>query len=375
MCEVILPENSPVHSAIGKPYPRKSLAKRSAAFEACVLLHERNYIDKHLVSTYHKYLPQMRNAHLALTSKKTKAYINKLKPDLWKENLGSPPERLYLTIIELDSPEKLGRDYQPLALLTRRGLPAFPLFPLHVRVGEISNVVCTSVSRDLAIDAARLNELTEFTLRVFSDVYYKDFGKDVDNMAYWLAPVLKDWRELTLQQSTGQRIDWAAVSYVFNNLELPWSIDTPNDHLVNRYIIDRWAPERFYSIAIEPGLKPRDPVPEGAPPRKQRKSNQAPVDILDYTVSLFRKSRARATWRDDQPVIKVERIPMKLDFHDDYSEQEVVVPTVAYLCPEPLKISAASPFAPQSIIIANQFVVTSQCSTHVQHVCSHHPST
>jgi len=64
--------------------------------------------------------------------------------------------------------------------------------------------------------------------------------------------------------------------------------------------------------------------------------------ILDYTVSLFSKSRARATWREDQPVIRAERVLHRLNLLDERTEKEKTVNTRSYLCPEPLKVSAVS---------------------------------
>ena len=301
------------------------------------MLRERNFLDANLIPTYHKYLPQMRNAHLALNSKKTNAYTMKTKPDLWEKTRGSRPERLYATIIELETPGNLGRDCQPLALLTRTRLPAFPPFLLHVQVGKTSNVKCSSIKNDINVSASRLRDLTEFTLRIYKDIYNKTFETNEAEMTYWLAPVFEDWKQGAIQGNPEILIDWALVTYVRMNAEITWTVQTPHSQLINRYLIDRWdGGRRFFSTAIEPGLRPKDPVPDDAASHKYMNS------IIDYTVSLFAKSRARAKWREDQPVIRAVRVLHRLNLLDEHTEKEKTVKTRSYVCPEPLKFSAVS---------------------------------
>ena len=261
----------------------------------------------------------------------------KTKPSLWEYSRGSKPERLHVTIIELETPENLGRDCQPLALLTRTRLPNFPAFPLHVQVDKISNILCISIPTGFEIDPPNLQSLTDFTLRIYKDIYNKTFEMNEPMMTYWLAPVVEGWRQYTYQETPAKIIDWAMVTYVCERPEIPWSTDTPHDQLINRYLIDRWdGGRRFFSTAVEPDLKPRDPVPKDASSHKYMNN------ILDYTVSLFAKSRTRATWSEVQPVIRAERVLHRLNLLDEYSEKEKTVNTRSYLCPEPLKFSVVS---------------------------------
>lgn len=190
VCEVILPENSPVISAIGRPAARKSIAKRSAAFEACLLLRKGGHLDNHLIPTYHKQLPAMRNAHLALNMKQTNCYDMKIKPSLWENSRGSQAEVLFMTVLEVETPESLGRSYQPLALLTRTQLPDIPPFLLYLQVGKTTQLLSTSILRSVKLVGSSLAELNCFTLRIYKDVFNKEFEDNVPNMSYWLAPVV-----------------------------------------------------------------------------------------------------------------------------------------------------------------------------------------
>lgn len=214
VCEVTLPENSPVLSATGKPCTKKSIARRSAAFEACLMLHQKGFLDGNFVAIYQKYLPQMRNALLAINSKKTTSYNRITKPRLWEQTRGTQPEQLYLTMIELGSPKAVGRDCQPLGLLTRTRLPEFSPIRLHVDIGKTSDALSSSLSRSLSIDPGRLNELTDFTLSIYKDVYSKEFEHNVTKMTYWLAPAFEDWKHRGLKHDPERLIDWNLVAYV-----------------------------------------------------------------------------------------------------------------------------------------------------------------
>lgn len=348
VCEVILTEGSPIHSATGRPCSRKSLAKRSAAFEACCLLRQKGYLDKHLLPIYHKYLPQMRNAQLALNTNKRNSYVMKIKPSLWEQTRGSKPDRLYLTVIELEHPENLGRPCQPLALLTRTKLPDFPPFLLHLQIDKRSNVLCKSILRSLEVNTAMLSDLTQYTLCIFEDLFNKTYQYDEPKMTYWFAPVKKDWKRYTDQQAPDELFDWGLIKHVArlfrtsDHPETKWSIDIPHDQLVNRFLIDKWdGARRFFSVAIEPEVRPLDPIPgETFQERKQKHMN----NILDYSVSLWSASRAHFKWDEDQPVLRAERILHRLNYLDDFNEKEKKVTTTSFLCPEPFKFSAVSNF-------------------------------
>lgn len=351
-CEVVLPESSPVHSASGRPSSKKSLARRSAAFEACLLLRQGGHLDENLLSTHHRHLPAMRNAHLALNMNKSSNYDMRIKPLIWQETRGSSPTSLYMTIFSLDKPENLGRTSQPMALLTRSRMPAFPSVLLHLHVDRTSNLNFDSSRDSFSVSKDDLEKLNAFTLRIYKDVYNKKFEVNTAAMSYWFAPISKDYQGLTGRQALRHLLDWKTIDYVYENDFWEWSIDAPAHELENRYLVDRWdGGRRFWSLKVLPHLGPDDPVPHDAASHKYMAS------ILDYSVSLFPKARKKAVWRHDQPVIHAHRILHRLNWLDELTEKEVNVNNVAYVCPEPLLFSAVSPIP----------VLSDVC-------CSHHPS-
>ena len=285
----------------------------------------------------------MRNAHLALNMKKAHSYNMKIKPSLWEKTRGSLPSELFLTVLSLEDPENLGRSCQPLALLTRTRLPSTPPFPLHLQVGKVSQLLCTSISTGLVVDSTTLAELTEFTLRIYYDIFNKRFERNDPQMSYWLAPIVKTWEASRDYSPPSELIDWPVLARVSKYTDTPWTVDTPNNEITDRYLIDRWSgANRFYSLEIKPDMRPSDPVPEGTAKAKNMDS------IINYTTSyLFKNSKSKVKWEDDQPVIRAHKILHRLNLLDEITEKEKGVNTTAYLCPQPLKISAVTLWLPQ----------------------------
>ena len=190
----------------------------------------------------------------------------------------------------------------------------------------------------LAVGSTTLAELTEFTLRIYYDIFNKKFEANNLQMSYWLAPIVNTWRTSREYDPPSELIDWAVLAHVSQYTDTPWTVDTPDDEIIDRYLIDRWTgANRFYSLEIKPDLKPSDPVPEGTAKAKHMDS------IISYTTShLYKNSRSKAKWEDDQPVILAHKILHRLNLLDEITEKEKGVNTTAYLCPQPLKISAVS---------------------------------
>ena len=334
VCEVILPSSSPLHSATGRPQSRKMTARRSAAFEACMMLRKKDLINEYLLSTYRRLLPRLRNAHLAISTKKTTAYDMKPKPEAWSIGRGYVPTSLFITVMELGSPENLGLPCQPLALLTRNPLPDLPQFPLHLQIDKSSNLLSVSSDHAINLEGHELDLLDSFTLQIFLDVFHKQFESNKEEMSYWLAPVVLNWKA----RKDGDIIDWPTMKTVVDNPEgINWSIDAPVENYLNRYLIDRWnAGRRFFSLESEQNLRALDPVPIDAVEHKHMNN------ILDYSISLFKKSRERAKWVENQPVVKAHQLLQRIDWLDDFTDEQNQVNTKAWLCLQPLLVSAVS---------------------------------
>ena len=348
ICEVILPEESPLRGAVGRPSSTKQVAKCSAAFETCLLLRKGKYLDEYFRPIFTKQLPAMRNALLAVDSKKREAYDMRTKPEFWAP--GSVPEELFIAILSLEKPEALDRASQPLALFSRSPLPQLPSFILHFKSGHNSPVQCTPFSQPLKVDPSILRQLNTFTLCVFDDVFSKLYESDEAQMPYFLAPAkspavfdpntklhdLIAWDDLkTIEdyQTKWGKKPWEAMS---------WKHE-PDEFFTDKYIVDPYDGSRkFWSVRIAPQYKPLDPVPEDTVLRKGNRSAFLNSNITEYSCSLWAKARDQRTFDENQRVFEAQHIPLRRNLLDESAPSEEETPKRCFLILEPLKISPVS---------------------------------
>lgn len=340
-CEVILPENSPITFKTGRVHRKKAVAKCSAAFEMCLELRQKGYLDENLLSTMKKTAPAGANAQLAVSEKKKNLYPMRVKPEIWQIGLGNVPKVLYLTTVDMDA--GLDRPHQGLGLLTRMPLPQFPKFPIYLKDDETSHVIMVPLSKPVEVTAETLGLFTSYFHHVYEDIFHKDFETDPIKMYYWQVPLRRLEAPITASTAPEDVIDMAQVRSVCAKPEYRWTPEMPAELLPDKYIVDRGAGgRRFYSIRVMPNLKPLDPVPVNVPAWKWNDN------ILDYSVSLWKKDRARRKWDENQPVMEVEKIGHRrnwlavVDSKDDEEVKEIKGKNIAYLCPEPLRVSAVS---------------------------------
>lgn len=301
----------------------------------CIELLRAKYLDDRLLPVYKKALPAMRNAKLALDMKKKNTYTVRVKPTLWSEAPGVIPQRLYLTVIHLS--EGLDRPHQPLGLLTRSPLPKIPDFPLFLTSGKITMVTLQSLShKTVIVDTELATKLTKVTLRVFCDVFAKVFEFAPAIMSWWIVPLFN--KRAGLLADPIQLIDWPQINYISENEEFPWTPEMPNDFLHDKFFVDKYdGGRRAFTITVNPNLKANDPVPADAVQRKKHSD-----DILEYSNSLWKKSREYCTWIVDQPVVNAEKMLHRRNFLAAPTTAEKDLNTKVYLCPQPMRISALS---------------------------------
>ncbi|KAI8628167.1 hypothetical protein F5Y19DRAFT_486201 [Xylariaceae sp. FL1651] len=321
-CEVLLPDSSPIKSAIGRRASSKQVAKCSAAFEMCLKLKKHKHLDDNLRSTFTKRLPAMRNARLAISSKKRAEYPMRTKPYAW--SILVLPTRLFMMVIRLSSPEALGRPSRPLAFLTREPLPKLAMFPIYFGSQQTSDVECIPLPGGIDTPPAVVNGLNQFTLKVFKDVFSKEYASEPEKMPYFIAPLACSHNLDFLSMNRDQRafIDWDCISRIQS---APGDVECdnqPEQVFDDKFVTDPHDGSRkFYTIRRRPDLKPTDPQMPGVPKGQYQRKIQgesASCDIWNFSVSLWSKSRAKITMREDLPVVEAEYIPLRRNLLDRF---------------------------------------------------------
>lgn len=343
-CEVLLPDTSPIRGAIGRRATSKQVAKGSAAFELCLQLKKKKFLDDYLQSTFTKKLPSMRNAHLAISSKKRAEYPMRTKPDIW-DNRGMP-EKMFVTVFKMSSPEVLDRSSRPLAILTRQPLPQVAKFPLFFSRQRISDVECIPLHYAIETTPEDIELVNHFTLRVFDDIFSKEYRSEPEKMPYFLVP-LKNAHDFNYGGVTGDAralIDWDCLTTLQNAARcLDWQ-NKPDEFLKERFVVDPHDGSRkFYTVCRRHDLKPTDPEPPDAPKGQsgRKAMRNAPKDIWNYSISLWSKARSKLVVRHDLPVVEAEYIPLRRNLLDELDKSDIVERR-CFLVFETLKLSAVS---------------------------------
>ncbi|KAK5165182.1 Dicer-like protein 1 [Saxophila tyrrhenica] len=337
LSEVLLPPGSAVRSVIGRVHTKKTLAKRAAAFDACMELRKKGHLDENLMSTQRRRVNAMRNAELALNMKSGGNYVMRMKPSVWAEARGTLPDELWATVLQF--PDGLERDHQPLALLTRTRMPEFPPFPLFLNDGRRSTVVCRRLPRAIKLDDGLLDKLSAFTFRVLKDVFTKTFGQDAAGLSYWIAP-LKAAAIVGDEKSTADILDMPLLKEIVASDDSKWTPNTPPESLVGKFIVDPYSGgNKYVTLALEPTLSPSDPPPENS--SKQKRA----TTIINNTVSLWKKQKEMSTWHPNQPVLRAQKLWLRLNqlATPDAKDNKERPSGLAYICPEPLIISMLPP--------------------------------
>ncbi|KAK4155792.1 dicer-like protein 1 [Chaetomidium leptoderma] len=340
-CEVMLPDSSPIKSATGEIHASKAVAKCSAAFEMCLKLIKNKYLDQHLQPIFTKQLPAMRNARLAVSSKKREQYDMRIKPEVWS-TLGEP-RALYVMALTLAEPTALGRPSSPLLLLTRQPIQQVASFPLYFGKNRSSAINCIPVPERVELDDSSIQGLTTFTLAIFKDVFSKEYEATAAQLPYFLAPTqMEHVSDFTSVTNPSHVIDWATVMFVHENERIVYTFDEPDAFFQDKYVADPYDGSRkFFIRGRRHDMKPTDPVPEGivAPRHRSWKVNCKTHDILNYSLSAWSKSRAFLNFKEDQPVVEAELMPIRRNLLDDNVGDDEMEPKPCFLVLEPLRIS------------------------------------
>ncbi|GAO17980.1 hypothetical protein UVI_02056110 [Ustilaginoidea virens] len=338
---LILPDSSPVKTLRGTPQRSKTLARASAAFEACIDMFYRGYIDGHLQSTLKKRLPAMRNARLGLSSSKRSEYTMRLKPDVWSQT-GAPAE-LYVAVFTMDGSALPGKTGRSLLVLTRSKLPALAPITLHVGTTERRTVKPVQYDQSTAVGASEVALIAGFTFTIFKDVFSKEFDCKGENLPYYFAPCSnRDASDVKVD--TRRLIDWAlleSMAQVNETMPTPgWQI---TDELAHKFVYDPLDGSRkFITGAVNEHLRPSDRVPAGAPPPKSRGFFRVAGTIADYSNSLSFNARRRVTWDPEQPVYHAELLPIRRNLLCQPEDDETAGCKSCSIILEPMVVSAAS---------------------------------
>jgi endoribonuclease Dicer len=283
----------------------------------------------------------MRNARLAVSLKKKKDYKMRAKPAIWSQVGGEVPGTLFATVLTLEEPGKVGKPTRPLILLTRQKLPELPVIPLFFGDGSRTMARPVVMRKPLEFTAAQVESLRSFTLRIFDHVFSKSYEASSSELPYFLAPAKES--HVSVLGSGLASVDWDTVDLVKDTDSLDWD-KKPDEFYQDKFVIDLFDGSRKLVLrGINKNLRPSDQEPADAPAPRSREFRLSDKTIKDYSISLWPKAKKRRTWREDQPVIDADLLPLRRNFLDQFSTTDTANTKCAVIL-EPLQVSPVSTF-------------------------------
>lgn len=279
VCTVTLPPGPRVPPVTGPPSTSRTHARRMACYRMCNELFKQGLLDPQLFprsslkNIGQKRIPDVSRTldfseDLVVTISSQYASANKQtgvhgyprrKPGFWENTLVLKSDSLYPTIIFVQGQESYG----PLVLLTRAPLPRLPSLKLFDSGLQITVDLKRGARFD--VDSERLHDLYRYTIRVHRSIVNKPLICQLDQMAYFLAPLKASWSGFNRPQADRWQIDevvndipWDQVKLAADNWVTELRTDNLEAALEGAIIQDRWIEytRRYYALRLRRDLTP-----------------------------------------------------------------------------------------------------------------------
>jgi len=277
-CTIDFP-GTPIHRISGAASSSRAEARRSACFKACESLYHSNLLDfrlvplpSHLRAQYEHEAQRSSTKDFTSDMKSggTRTYPRKL-PNFWSNVQKGFPTTLYPLVFYVDGKIDDTDPFGPLVLLTREPLPDFHLIRLFSSGSTIP--VRSQRAAPISVEEVRMREIHAFSVRLCRAIMNKALVCKLEDMAYFLLPLPRDWRPPVntglYVPNISEIVPWDVVSLASKQ----WAVVIRNDSsedteadLEDAIVQDRWIEfTRRYKVVkvrrdLTPLSKPDDSV-------------------------------------------------------------------------------------------------------------------
>ena len=280
ICTVTLPPGPRVPPVSGPPSTSRAHARRVACYRMCSELFERGLLESQLFprsslkSNGQRRIPDVSrtidfteedliatiSTPLDAGSKQTSVhgYLRK-KPGLWENVVTMKSDSLYPTVISVQGQETYG----PLVLLTRAPLPSMSSLKLFDSGFRLAVELQRGARFD--VDAERLHDLYNYTIRVHRSIVNKPLTCQMEEMPYFLAPLKTSWLGFSRPRADHWHMDelindipWDLVKLAADNWVTELQTDNLEASIEDAIVQDRWIEytRRYYALNLRRDLTP-----------------------------------------------------------------------------------------------------------------------
>ncbi|KAF5369839.1 hypothetical protein D9758_001134 [Tetrapyrgos nigripes] len=272
VCRVLLP-GVPTPPPWSPPSVSRAHARRMASFLLCKALFDDSLLPPHIFPPPKPDgLSYQELTSIVQLSTGGRLYPRK-DPDFWQNISTLPVFRLYPVAISIIQSSISMKPHAPMLLLTRRPLPDIPSFRLFF--SSVPATVQLTPCAPFSLSTGNLEDLRQFTLRIWETVRNKAWDSSLDRTLGFFAPLVSDWCPVagtdalpfTLPEVHSQ-IAWDLISLVVREDMIPLRFGSPAElatDIQDAIIQDRWTrfTQHFEVLAVREDLsplsKPTDP--------------------------------------------------------------------------------------------------------------------
>ncbi|KAF9112474.1 Dicer-like protein 1 [Mortierella sp. AM989] len=236
VCDLTLPANAAFGYIQSDRASTKNMARKSAAFKACEELHKRGALNDNLLPIITSRIEEedLEDFGEVDTKDKNKPYPM-ASPAFWKSEPIKEIEsaQLFGCVIKLTEKdlEELGgkHRYRTMCLLTYRRIPC-TLAPFNLYIGGSPRpVAMTNTPSSVCVEKNRLELLRHFTLSMFNRMCRKPFECPLQDIPYFIAPLVMGYHE---KQDLQVAISWEDVALSLSQTPLPIPKDISDDQVI-----------------------------------------------------------------------------------------------------------------------------------------------
>ncbi|KAG0001849.1 Dicer-like protein 1 [Entomortierella chlamydospora] len=239
VCDLTLPANAPFRVIQSDRTSTKSMAKKSAAFKACEELHILGSLNDNLLPIIKRRDDEEFIEEDGESNNKEKnSDYPKASPAFWKGESPMEGARLFGCVIELtekDLENLRGKHrYRTMCLLTYRQIPC-TLAPFNLYVeGAARKAMVSDIFSSIDLERGQLELLQHFTLSMFQRLCRKTFECPLQNMPYFIAPLVKDYHK---SQKLEDAVSWQDIALSQSLVPLPFEEDINDDQVIMESVL------------------------------------------------------------------------------------------------------------------------------------------
>ncbi|KAF9055191.1 ribonuclease III [Hymenopellis radicata] len=345
VCRIILP-GLLTGTFAGDASVSKSQARRQACYAACAKVIESGLLDPRLVSFATMNANTLSMPPLSEKNTGTRQFIMK-RPNFWRGFRYGPTKTLYPTVICADSLKADGKHYGPLIVLTRDPLMELPAVQLYF-AGVADNVPLLRAA-PMEVDEHQLSLLNKYTIRAYRLTTNKRETCSIEQMAYFVAPLVPTWTAPradafypTRFPNVATDICWDSITVAAARWAIPLkygSADVVAEDIADAVVQDRAGEftRRYDHLKLRPDL-----TPLSNPEDRQVPGGASNESLLDYVRS--HSTTFEGLEDENQCIIQVNQVANWFDHlspaftpSPDAKNPKYLIPEVAWKCTIPAR--------------------------------------